>query len=439
MIDTTKSVSGVSYNGTSMELIGTPQGEYHVKAIDYDGTILKEAWLNTGDVFELPALPTHTGLTAQEWRCIQTITNNTVTVEDFDIVVGILYTTTSGLNEFDIELTNDTGLEVTLNMEGGTEIDWGDGTTDTNTTHTYASTGSYTISTDHTKQIVNTNVGLFGQSASAPNYYVTHVRLGEAILANPSFYKPFSACYNLTYITVPKKVTDMGEFASYCYKLKSFVLPNLQALYTNTFYFCTSLTDIVLYNNIQTIGSYSFGYCTSLKKLNLALPNVSIIGSYAVARSGIEKLKLGTISNNTNYQCNGCYALQEVIMTGGNLGTNSITNVFNQCTNLKSITLPNSVTRIGTRTFLQCYFLPEIKIPSGVTDLDSQCFASCYNLVKYDFSSATAVPTLANTNAFSEINYLAKIIVPDALYENWIVASNWATYAEHIVKASEVE
>ena len=60
-------------------------------------------------------------------------------------------------------------------MEGGTGINWGDGTTDTNTTHTYASTGSYTISTDHTNKIADANVGLFGQTSSTPNYYVTHV------------------------------------------------------------------------------------------------------------------------------------------------------------------------------------------------------------------------------------------------------------------------
>ena len=30
-----------------------------------------------------------------------------------------------------------------------------------------------------------------------------------------------------------------------------------------------------------------------------------------------------------------------------------------------------------------------------------------------------------------------KIIVPDALYDEWIVATNWATYASQIIKKSE--
>ena len=54
-----------------------------------------------------------------------------------------------------------------------------------------------------------------------------------------------------------------------------------------------------------------------------------------------------------------------------------------------------------------------------------------------DFSQATAVPTMHNTNTFQNTNNTFKIVVPDALYNDWIVATNWSTYASHIVKASE--
>jgi hypothetical protein len=45
---------------------------------------------------------------------------------------------------------------------------------------------------------------------------------------------------------------------------------------------------------------------------------------------------------------------------------------------------------------------------------------------------------LLNTNAFNGINAIAKIIVPDALYDEWIAATNWAGYQSYIYKASEV-
>jgi hypothetical protein len=44
------------------------------------------------------------------------------------------------------------------------------------------------------------------------------------------------------------------------------------------------------------------------------------------------------------------------------------------------------------------------------------------------------VPTLSSTTAFDSPK---KIVVPDALYDEWIAATNWVSYASKIVKASE--
>jgi hypothetical protein len=55
----------------------------------------------------------------------------------------------------------------------------------------------------------------------------------------------------------------------------------------------------------------------------------------------------------------------------------------------------------------------------------------------YDFSQATAVPTLASTNAFNSIPSDCKIIVPDTLYDEWVAATNWSTYASYIIKKSD--
>jgi hypothetical protein len=55
-----------------------------------------------------------------------------------------------------------------------------------------------------------------------------------------------------------------------------------------------------------------------------------------------------------------------------------------------------------------------------------------------DFRALDVVPTLSS-NVFSNIASDCKIIVPDALYDEWIAASNWSTYASYIIKASEFE
>ena len=54
------------------------------------------------------------------------------------------------------------------------------------------------------------------------------------------------------------------------------------------------------------------------------------------------------------------------------------------------------------------------------------------------FDGKNHVPmSVEEVSAFTGIPTTCKIVVPDALYDEWIVATNWATYASRIVKASE--
>ena len=55
-----------------------------------------------------------------------------------------------------------------------------------------------------------------------------------------------------------------------------------------------------------------------------------------------------------------------------------------------------------------------------------------------DFRRATMIPTL-DSGCFNNIQSDCKIVVPDALYDDWITATNWSAsnIVGHIVKASE--
>ena len=89
--------------------------------------------------------------------------------------------------------------------------------------------------------------------------------------------------------------------------------------------------------------------------------------------------------------------------------------------------------------FSECSSLSSVTIPSSITSIGSDAFNCCYSVAYYDFSNHISIPTLSNINAFNEIPSDCKIIVPDSLYEDWIVANNWSTYASYIIKASEWE
>ena len=124
-------------------------------------------------------------------------------------------------------------------------------------------------------------------------------------------------------------------------------------------------------------------------------------------------------------------AIQKVEIGDGVTSIGS--NAFDRCYSLSSVTMPNGVTSIGSYAFANCYSLSSVTMPNGVTSIGDFAFSICCGVRYYDFTRHAAVPTLSSANAFREIAADCEIRVPIALYEEWIAATNWSTYADHIV------
>jgi hypothetical protein len=99
--------------------------------------------------------------------------------------------------------------------------------------------------------------------------------------------------------------------------------------------------------------------------------------------------------------------------------------------------IPDSITSIGANAFSYCNSLASIVIPDSITSIGANAFSYCYGMAYYDFRASNSVPKLSSANAFNYIPSDCKIVVPDSLYDTWIAATNWSTYASQIVKASE--
>jgi hypothetical protein len=138
-----------------------------------------------------------------------------------------------------------------------------------------------------------------------------------------------------------------------------------------------------------------------------------------------------------NSFASSCHSLTSVVIPQGVITIND--RAFGACYCLKNAIIPKSVTTIGGYVFSQCYALPGVVvIPQGVAVISDRIFDSCYSVVKYDFTQYTTIPTL-NSSVFAGINRICKIYVPDNLYDEWIVATNWASFIDYIYKASEME
>lgn len=95
---------------------------------------------------------------------------------------------------------------------------------------------------------------------------------------------------------------------------------------------------------------------------------------------------------------------------------NSITSIgsgaFWDCTSLKNITIPNTITRIENHTFANCRSLEHVTIPSSVKEIGNGAFGCCSSLTQVVIPNSV---TLIGTFAFEGCSGLTSITLPNLL------------------------
>ena len=90
-----------------------------------------------------------------------------------------------------------------------------------------------------------------------------------------------------------------------------------------------------------------------------------------------------------------------------------ITNVnFKGFSNLETVTLPDSLTRIGDNAFYDCISLKDIKIPDNVTEIEDHVFSSCNSLESITLPESI---TSIGSSAFAGCTSLESIILPESV------------------------
>lgn len=155
----------------------------------------------------------------------------------------------------------------------------------------------------------------------------------------------FSGCSNLTGITISDNVTSIGTY---------------------TFSGCSGLTNVIIPDNVTSIGNGAFKECTSLESIT-----IPFVGT---TKDGTSNTNFGYIFGGTvNYNATAVpSSLKTVVVTGG---TKIAERAFDGCSNIESITIPNSVTNIGRRAFNGCSNLNAIYI----NDVSAWCNISLYD------------------------------------------------------------
>lgn len=380
---------------------------------DYEGTVVA-AWSlsELSSKTALPDGPTHEGLTFQgwNWSLADLKTQNT------KMNVGAMYTTTDGKTRIYIHMEDERKSPILgVGVNGTVTVDWGDGSTPDTLTgtnlgtklytpiHNYANSGDYIITLT-----INGKISIIGGSAN--NKYRSYL------------------------LRATNSNTYDNRDQAYLNAIKKIEIGNNVVLNSNGFGYCISLESISIPESISFYSTRLFYWCMNLRALSI--PNtVSIIEQYALYRC--ESLRVCAIPKSvtaiSTYGLYGCNVMRYLYLS------NNITSLvgwaLQGCGALTSLVIPSAVTSLSAVLCSGCYSLSKVIVKGAITQIFGNTFNDCYSVKLYDFSNCTAVPALAS-NTFSNMPIDCEIRVPASLLDEWKAATNWSTYADHIVAAS---
>ncbi len=326
------------------------------------------------------------------------------------------------------------------------------------------------------------SVTSIGSSAFAGCTSLTSVTIGSGVTSIG--YEVFCYCSSLTSITIPNSVTSIGEDAfESCTSLTSITIPNsVTSIGRSAFAGCTSLTSVTIPNSVTSIGVFAFSHCTSLTSITCEATTPPTLGSDVfpsnLTTAYIPCFTLATYEASdwaqyvSEFVEEGCEPIQ---MCGDDLyweyadgvltitGTgdmydyaadtdvpwydvrdsiktinmpNEMTKIgdytFYRCTALTSISLPEQLKHIGNRAFAQdTKIAGEVVIPDGVTDIADRAFYNCNKVNRFTLLPLTS-PTLGE-KVFESTS--ASFYISCEAMDDYKVATNWSKLKSRFVDA----
>ena len=212
------------------------------------------------------------------------------------------------------------------------------------------------------------------------------------------------------------------------------------------FWHSQTITSIVIPDSVTSISFGSFAGCNNLESITIPFIGSNESGTQTITlesiTGGIEIPSLKTvvitggtsIGENEFQFCNyitsvtipdsvtsiGSYAfyscpkLENVILSQNSKLTTIGDGAFDSCTKLTNFTIPNGVTTIGIYAFQYCQSLKNITIPNSVTSIGGSAFCDCDS-----FTSITIPNSVKKLGwyAFRSCSNLSKVTLESGLQD----------------------
>ena len=265
----------------------------------------------------------------------------------------------------------------------------------------------------------------------------------------------FDGCSDLTSVTIPNSVTGIA---------------------LNAFLDCKGLTSVTIPSSVKSIGSSAFGRCTNLNNIYSEIQTPfaisgDVFSTYTTATLTVPKgtksayqsksgwNKFSHITESLEFtRDNISYAVTSSNTVTVMSGSNSLTNVsipesvsyngwtyqvtsierfaFYMLQNITSVTIPSSVTTIGSSAFEDCTRLNMLTLREGLTVIGGSAFEGCTSLMSITIPSTV---TTISINAFKECVNLnditSEIMYPFAI--DWNVFNTYATATLTVPKGTK--
>jgi hypothetical protein len=238
----------------------------------------------------------------------------------------------------------------------------------------------------------------------------------------------FELCSKLAKINLPDGLPEIPDRAFYrCASLTNIVIPNTVTNIGNSAFFLTRPSSLQIPNSVISIGDHAFAETGSFGSVTIP-DSVTSLGEFAfVDCTFLATVVVGTgISNLPADVFHNCMFLRSVTMTTNITAIRD--SAFSGCSYLANITLPDTVTNIGSFSFGFTYSLTNITIPPKVTRIADFAF---YSSALTDISIPNSVSEIG-TNAFERCHSLTNVSIPASVSYLGVNAFNETTSLQQI-------
>lgn len=242
----------------------------------------------------------------------------------------------------------------------------------------------------------------------------------------------FASCKHLKTVDIQSpNITLYGDTFSNCTDLENVRLNNVKTIFHHAFFNCSSLKEITLPPSVERIYGKPFEQCNSLKKINILNELVSISQEtlQQIVKNNIDYsgscVKVIKKINEEKPYVDYEYALlptgisvlryigdDKVIRVPEEIKGKAVTKIqpraFSRI-DAEHIIIPNTVVSLPSYVFEKCSHLKSITIPEQINKIERNLLRSCPNDVIIKCNSNSYAKQWANENGYKCKNISSKL------------------------------